>query len=966
VSAIGTSRRLRAYAYGAVTTVVVLLFALGEWWAEKYVADRSRLASTTIEIAIVLIATLAFRPLHQRVEAAVEAAFTKRRREAREAVARLRKELASFNDPQQVLRRVVEAVDHHMGATASAIYLLRRGTYTAEASSYDVPLASVEADDPLAIRLRSTAAPADPHALGSPAPGRIAFPMMAGGDLIGFLALATKHAEFEPEDRHALAGLAEAAGMAMAALDPRLRSQGATAPRNNLPRALTSFVGRDAEIVEIRDLLDRHALVTLVGSGGVGKTRTSLQVAANAAAGFVDGTWLVELAPLASGDYIPSTIARAVGLKLPATGEPLDNLIGALKNKHALLVFDNCEHLVEPSGHIIAAILAGCPGIKVLASSRQALDIAGEQAYRLPSLEVPESGTAELNAAAGMRSAAIALFVERAASVDKRFALTDQNVGVVAEICRQLDGIPLAIELAASKTVVLSPRQLSGKLDERFRLLAQTGTGRMPRQQTLHALIDWSFDLLDAAERAVFRRLSIFAGGWTLDAAQAACADAELDAWRVLELLSALVAKSLVVVDPSAADPRYRMLHSIREYSRERLEEAGETHAVAAKHARYYADLVHDLVPLAESLEDVQWRERLAPEIDNLRGALDWSIFRSNDRAVGLRLLAGIELPELLTTPHEAIRWFDAAHDLLDAPGDGLTKARVLRHRTHLEWLVGRPLALREATATRGLVAARETADPNEIARGLAHLGAIYRDANRFDEADAMFAEAYGSPDALSALTTNAVLRNWAVTDLQRGDLDLARRRFTEVAARERVGSEWHGSALLNLGELEFAAGNFAAAQAIARKARETFAHLNTAPLALALCNLAAYAMAVDDFEEARDCLADALRLLKASGARWMMNALEHHAVLGGLVGDHERACAIVGFTDARYVDGGSRQKTEQYGYERLMRALARAYDEAELGERLRAGARLSELQVLELAAAISQRIPQKRAAGAA
>ncbi|HVS46378.1 MAG TPA: GAF domain-containing protein [Verrucomicrobiae bacterium] len=966
MSSVGANRRLRAYAYGLVTTVVVLLFAFGEWWAEKYVSDRSRLASTAIEIAIVLIATLAFRPIHQRVEAAVEAAFTKRRREARETFSRLRKELTSFNDPQQVLRRVVEAVDYLMGAAGCAIYL-RRDSYVVEASSYDVPLERIEPDDPLAIRLRSTAAPADPRSLGSPAPGEIAFPMMAGGDLVGFLCLTPKRVEYEPDDRRAIAALTEAAGLALAALDPRLRSQNAIVPRNNLPRTLTSFVGREIEIAEITESIGEHSLVTLVGAGGVGKTRASLQVAANVLGGFVDGVWFVELAPLSNGDYIPSTIAQSVGLRLPAAGDPLENLVRALKAKHAMLVFDNCEHLVESSARVIAAILAGCPKVKVLASSRQALDIAGEQAYRLPSLEVPEQNELEgLRANEAMQCAAIALFVERAVAADRRFVLTDENAQTVADICRRLDGIPLAIELAASKTTVLSPRQLSAKLHERFRLLSQPDSDRLPRQQTLHALIHWSFDLLDEVERAAFRRLSIFAGGWTLAAAEAVCVDEGVDEWKVFELLSALVSKSLVVVDPSGEDSRYRMLHSIREFSRERLEEANETHAMAGKHARYYAGLVGDVVPLAESLEDVRWRQALAPEIDNIRIALDWSIFRGNDSAIGLSLLAGIELPELLTTPQEAIQWFEAARPLLDTPGNELTKAKVLRHSVLLEWIVGRPIDRREETATQALAVALRSSDPNEIARARSNVGGIFRDAARFDEADAMFSQAYHAPQELSALTTNAVLRNWAVSDLQRGNVDMARQRFTEVAARERPGSEWHGSALLNLGELEFAVGNYDAARETARKARETFARLNTAPLALALCNLAAYAMAVDDFEEARDCLGEALRLLKQSGARWMIDALEHHAVLGGLVGDHERAAAIVGFTDARHTSSEARQRTEQYGYERLMRALSQVYDEDALAQRMSAGARLTEEQVLELAAAISQRIAQIQAAGAA
>ncbi len=322
--------------------------------------------------------------------------------------------------------------------------------------------------------------------------------------------------------------------------------------------------------------------------------------------------------------------------------------------------------------------------------------------------------------------------------------------------------------------------------------------------------------------------------------------------------------------------------------------------------------------------------------------------------------------PELLTTPQEAIRWFDDAMRFVEEPMDALTKARILRHHVRLEWLVGRPSTQREKTATLELAAARAAADPDEIALALCNLASCFRDSRRFDEAEAIFSEAYQSPQALSRIAVNAILRNWAVSDLQRGEVELARRRFTEVARLERPGSEAHASALLNLGELEFAVGNIEAARAAASKARETFVKLNAAPIGLAVCNLAAYAMAVDDFDEARDMLREALRLLRQSGARWMTTALEHHAVLAGLIGDHERAALLVGFTDARYTNDDMRQRTEQHGYERLMRLLAQIYDREELAALMSAGARLKDEQALEHAAAISQPSSQTLAGNAA
>ena len=510
----------------------------------------------------------------------------------------------------------------------------------------------------------------------------------------------------------------------------------------------------------------------------------------------------------------------------------------------------------------------------------------------------------------------------------------------MVHICRRLDGIPLALELAAAKTPVLSLKHLSEKLDERFRVLSHTSRNRLPRQQTLRALIDWSFDLLDERERAVFRRLSVFAGGWTLAAAAAVCADESIDEWQVFELLSALVSKSLVALESRGDDQGYRMLNSIREYSRERLAESNEAADISAKHAHYYASFVSGFAPLVTALEDVQWQHALAPELDNMRAMLDWTIVRGNNVSAGLRLLSQLEHPELLTTPQEAIRWFDDAMRFVEEPMDALTKARILRHHVRLEWLVGRPSTQREKTATLELTAARAAADPDEIALALCNLASCFRDSRRFDEAETIFSEAYQSPQALSRIAVNAILRNWAVSDLQRGEVELARRRFTEVTRLERPGSEAHASALLNLGELEFAVGNMEAARAAASKARETFVKLNAAPIGLAVCNLAAYAMAVDDFDEARDMLREALRLLRQSGARWMTTALEHHAVLAGLIGDHERAALLVGFTDARYTNDDMRQRTEQHGYERLMRLLAQIYDREELAALMSAGAR--------------------------
>jgi len=735
---------------------------------------------------------------------------------------------------------------------------------------------------------------------------------------------------------------------------PALRSLGSLP--NNLPRQLTALIGRDEVVAEIEALIGKSALVTLVGTGGVGKTRTSLQVAANQLDGSADGVWFVELAALRDPGLVAGTIASALGLTAQHELPIVDTLLHHLQHKRLLLVLDNCEHLIEEVARIAGAILRGCSEVRLIATSREALRIDGERVYRMPSLAVPPEH-ATLSSAESLRYGAVALFVQRAAAIDSAFRLTDANAPVVAEICRRLDGIALAIELAASRVNILAPPQLARRLDERFRVLTGGSRTALPRQQTLRALIDWSFDLLGDQERAVFGRLSVFAGSWSMQAAAEICSDELIDTWQVFEIVSQLVAKSLVTAEPRGEENRYRVLHSIRDYARERLAESGEPDGVIeAKHAGFYVTLTRELQPLVHAMEDVRWQSVLSPEIDNLRAVLGWALFSGRDRRSALRLLEFLEWPELLTTPHEAMHWFDEATKHLDELDEKVAKARVLRHYVRLQWFVGRPHAEREVIASKAVEAARDAGDPDELARALANLAACYRDAGRFEEAVPLFESAHEDHDSLSAPALNAVLRNWAVTDLQRGDLENARRRFTQVSRLERPGSAAHASALLNLGELEFATGNPSAARAAAEQARETFARLNTAPLGLILCNLTAYALAEDRFDDARASAREALRVLRRAGARWLIFALEHHAVLGGLVGDRERASVLVGFTDAHYVaQGDKRQRTEQHGYERLMRILRQTYDSKDLAHRMMTGADLSDEEALAVAVAISQ-----------
>ena len=354
---------------------------------------------------------------------------------------------------------------------------------------------------------------------------------------------------------------------------PPLRSLSAR-PDNNLPQQVTTLIGREAELAEIKAALGKHRLVTLVGSGGVGKTRASLEVAADLLESHPDGVWFVELAPLSDPLLVPEIVAGLFGASITTDRVPLEALVGILRQKRTLLVLDNCEHLVAAVAQLADAILRHCPQVSLLASSREPLAIQGESTYRMPSLGFPEQ-IEGISAARALEFGAVRLFVERATAIMPGFALGEDNASAVAAICKRLDGVALAIELAVPRLKMLKVQELAERLDERFKLLTGGSRTALPRQQTLKALIDWSYNLLSEPEQTLLQRLSVFAGGWTLASAGAVAAGAGIADWEVFDLLAALVDKSLVVADASGKETRYRLLESTRQYAAEKLAENG-------------------------------------------------------------------------------------------------------------------------------------------------------------------------------------------------------------------------------------------------------------------------------------------------------------------------------------------------------------------------------------------------------
>jgi predicted ATPase len=407
---------------------------------------------------------------------------------------------------------------------------------------------------------------------------------------------------------------------------------------NNLPVQLTSFIGRENEIAEVKQELESHRLVTLTGSGGTGKTRLSLHVAADLLEKFDHGVWFIELAPLTDPDLIPPTILSTVGIHEQSGKTPLDVLKEYFHEKQALIVLDNCEHLIEASANVTNILLNAAPNLKIMASSREALGVKGEASYPVPSLSLPDIKHLPVIEQLSQYEA-VRLFIDRARLVAPHFMMDKDNASFIAQICYRLDGIPLALELAAARVKVLSVEQISKRLDDRFRLLTGGARTALPRQQTLRALIDWSYDLLSENEHLLLRRLSVFAGGWTLEAAEEVCSGDGLETFDVLDLLSQFVNKSLVVVVEASQsrETRYRMLETIRQYAREKLAESGESEVVRGRHLDFFLSIALRFEQEVHGPQALSWMKQVDVEHDNLREALNWA-GESGRAQSGLRL----------------------------------------------------------------------------------------------------------------------------------------------------------------------------------------------------------------------------------------------------------------------------------------------------------------------------------------
>jgi predicted ATPase/class 3 adenylate cyclase/DNA-binding CsgD family transcriptional regulator len=490
----------------------------------------------------------------------------------------------------------------------------------------------------------------------------------------------------------------------------RMRATPEISVSQHLPVQLTSFVGRDAEMVEVRDMLAENRLVTLTGAGGVGKTRLAIQVAAAVAGNYGDGAWYVDLAPITDPDLVPITAARALGLPDQPGRSPENSLLQFVGGRHMLVILDNCEHLLDASATLTAALLGGCPRLTVMATSREPIGVAGEVTWRVPSLSLGGD--------------AVRLFSDRAGHARPGFSINGDNAAAVDEICRRLDGMPLAIELAAARVRALSPKEILAGLQDRFRLLTGESRTAVRRQQTLRASVDWSHALLTEPERILFRRLAVFLGGFDLDACQTVVCDKSLARHQVLDLLALLVDKSLVIAETAGGPTRYRLLETIRQYAQEKLGDSGEAAAIRDRHRDHYTAMAVALdAPGNSNLELLL--DQAETEIDNLRAAFAWSR-ENSDTDSALQLATSLQ-PLWLTRGglREGSDWLDLGLADAEAVGVDVTPGVLARTLADKAWLdlMRDPESL--ARAQRSLAIARQLDDPALLARALTSCGRV-------------------------------------------------------------------------------------------------------------------------------------------------------------------------------------------------------------------------------------------------
>jgi predicted ATPase/class 3 adenylate cyclase/DNA-binding CsgD family transcriptional regulator len=698
-------------------------------------------------------------------------------------------------------------------------------------------------------------------------------------------------------------GLAEAFGSLRSLDDPALR--------HNLPSQPAGFVGRTTELAELRSLVSgRSRLVTIAGPGGIGKSRLALQVAAEVLDGAGDGVWLVELAPVADPALVARTVAAVLGIREEPGRFMLDTLVDAIGDRYLLVVLDNAEHVLDASAKLADAVLRSCPRAGLLVTSREPLGVGGEHVFRLGSLAVPPADLAAPDRLAAVES--VQLFVQRAAMYRQDFVLDEANAAAVAAVCVRLDGIPLALELAAARLGSLSVSEISSRLNQRFRLLTGGSRTAPSRHQTLRALIDWSYDLLNPAERIVADRLSVFAGGWTLAAAEAVTSAGDAGEWEVLDLLAALVGKSLVQAEEFGGSTRYRMLETVRQYAAERLAQRGgaEPGQTRAAHRDYYLALVQAADANLRGPDEAVWLDRLEAEFDNIRAALAFSVANPDGAEPGLRLASGLRwFCNLRGHGGEVLEALQVLLDRPDARMPTLTRARALTANCHLLNNFGEASAI-PSIAGEAIGIAREIADDAVAADALSQLSWFTFLQGDLPAALAYIEEAVGlARGAGDPRLMAEILSRRAVFKGEAGDPDAAQADQQETLALSRAAGDTYRLTitLANLGVPELEAGELPAARAHLQEASVLAGNLGYWHISAALQENMGFVELIDgDPGSARRHFFDSLDTARITGLRpHVRGSLLGLALAAGADGDPAVAATLHGVADKHFAEGG-------------------------------------------------------------
>jgi predicted ATPase/DNA-binding CsgD family transcriptional regulator len=665
---------------------------------------------------------------------------------------------------------------------------------------------------------------------------------------------------------------------------------------SNLPAEPNDFVGRERDVDELAQLLHAARLVTLCGPGGIGKTRLALRVAGT----MPEPVWFIELADvLAGGGVLQAArlIARTLGLLEEPGHDVTDTLVDSLHGRAGLLVLDNCEHLVEDIALLAQRILLGCPRLSLLATSREPLRIPGENVWWVPPLAVPTGDT-------DRDAEAVRLFAVRASATRSDFAVTEDNAAAVAELCRALDGVPLALELAAARIRVLSIEQITARLTNRFGLLNAGDRTAAPRQQTLRAAIDWSHDLLSVPERTLLRRLSVFAG-FTIEYAERVCGDGSLPADDILDLLTALIDKSLVVVDcEKRGRSRFRLLDSIRQYAAERLAEAGETELVRLRHrdwvlektewesAGVFAQRESTWIQLVEIMAEYE------TEIDNIRNALVWSLERGDVEA-GLRLCTAMRMYGVAVGEFaEWAGWTDRFLARADEAPAGVTGAALVT-RAYLA-VEMRDFTMMQRCTERGVELCRAAGDTSMLAAGLDLLAQHDVQRGRFDSAASRLDEAMAltvaSGDRWNEALTYYVKGSWFAMQNRGRE---ARKVYEQgIACMRAIDHRWGAArGLILLGLLAQSRGDLHAAREHFTEALGPLRDVDARPeIARSLGGIGRMAAALGDLPAAREALTESLTISRSLGIRvGVARGLDAFAELHAIEGDGKRAVRLAG-----------------------------------------------------------------------